>query len=179
METERLIIRRWTLDDAESLFDYAKDPEVGPVAGWPAHKTIEDSLRTIKNVFNGKEAYALALKESNEAIGAIELKLRGNTKLTDKDDECELGYWLGKKFWGRGLMPEAAREILRHAFCDLGMTKVWCGYYTGNEKSKRVQEKCDFIPQKVIRDEYLPLMDEKRDVNVNLLTREEFLKKEG
>ena len=116
METERLIIRRWTLEDAESLFDYAKDPEVGPVAGWPAHKTIEDSLRTIKNVFNGKEAYALALKESNEAIGAIELKLRGNTKLTDRDDECELGYWLGKKFWGRGLMPEAAREILRHAF---------------------------------------------------------------
>ena len=167
METERLIIRRWTLEDAESLFDYAKDPEVGPVAGWPAHKT------------NGKEAYALALKESNEAIGAIELKLRGNTKLTDRDDECELGYWLGKKFWGRGLMPEAAREILRHAFCDLGMTKVWCGYYTGNEKSKRVQEKCGFIPQKVIRDEYLPLMDEKRDVNVNLLTREEFLKKEG
>ena len=75
METERLIIRRWTLDDAESLFEYAKDPDVGPVAGWPAHKSIEDSIMTIKNVFNGKEAYALALKESNEAIGAIELKL--------------------------------------------------------------------------------------------------------
>ena len=66
METERLIIRRWTLDDAESLFDYAKDPEVGPVAGWPAHKTIEDSLRTIKNVFNGKEAYALSLIHISE-----------------------------------------------------------------------------------------------------------------
>lgn len=179
METERLIIRRWTLNDAESLFEYAKDPDVGPVAGWPAHKSIEDSIMTIKNIFNGKEAYALALKESNEAIGAIELKLRGNTNLTDRDDECELGYWLGKEFWGRGLMPEAVREILRHAFCDLGMTKVWCGYYTGNEKSKRVQEKCGFIPQKVIKDEYLPLMDERRDVNVNLLTREEFLKKEG
>lgn len=105
------------------------------------------------------------------------MKLRGNTKLTDRDDECELGYWLGKKFWVRGLMPEAVSEILRHAFCDLGMTKVWCAYYTGNEKSKRVQEKCGFTPQKVIRGEYLPLMDEKRDVNVNLLTREEFLKK--
>ena len=179
METERLIIRRWTLDDAESLFKYAKDPDVGPVAGWPSHKSIEESLNIIKNVFNREETYALALKEDNKAIGAIALKLRGDTNLTDRDDECELGYWLGKEFWGRGLMPEAVREILRHAFCDLGMTKVWCGYYTGNGKSKRVQEKCGFIPQKIIRGEYLLLMDEKRDVNINLLTREEFLKKEG
>ena len=47
METERLIIRRWTLDDAESLFEYAKDPDVGPVAGWPVHKSIEDSISII------------------------------------------------------------------------------------------------------------------------------------
>lgn len=88
METERLIIRRWTLDDAESLFEYAKDPDIGPVAGWPAHKSIEDSISIIKNVFKGEEIYALALKEDNKAIGAIGLKLIGDTNLTDSDDEC-------------------------------------------------------------------------------------------
>lgn len=63
METERLIIRRWTLDDAESLFDYAKDLEVGPVAGWPAHKTIEDSLRTIKMFLMEKKPMHLLSKK--------------------------------------------------------------------------------------------------------------------
>lgn len=176
MQTERLIIRRWTLDDAKSLFEYAKDPDVGPVAGWPAHKSIEDSINTIKNVFNGKEAYAISLKEDNVAIGAIELKLKGNTNLTNREDECELGYWLGKKFWGQGIMPEAVREILRRAFCELNMQKVWCGYYHGNVKSKRVQEKCGFKPQWIRKNEYVTLMNEKRDVHVNLITKNDFLK---
>ena len=53
METERLILRRWNEDDAEDLYKYASDPDVGPIAGWPAHKNIEESCDVIKNVFNG------------------------------------------------------------------------------------------------------------------------------
>ena len=55
-----------------------------------------------------------------------------------------MGYWLGKPFWGRGIVPEAVTEMLRRAFEDIGMQKVWVGYYEGNSKSKRVQEKCRF-----------------------------------
>ena len=128
LETERLILRRWEDSDAESLFEYAKDPDVGPIAGWPAHQSIEESRDVIKNVFNGKEAYAICLKTDNKAIGAIELKLNGHTDMTERDDECELGYWLGKPFWGQGIVPEAVKEMLRHAFEDCGMTKVWVGY---------------------------------------------------
>ena len=72
---------------------------MGPIAGWPAHQSVEESREVIKNVFNGKEAYAICLKEDRRAIGAIELKLNGHTDMTDRDDECELGYWLGKPFW--------------------------------------------------------------------------------
>ena len=61
-ETERLILRRWENSDAESLFEYAKDPDVGPIAGWPPHQSIDESRDVIKNVFNGKEAYAICLK---------------------------------------------------------------------------------------------------------------------
>ena len=82
----------------------------------------------------GKECYAICEKENGKAIGAIELKLNGHTDMTERDDECELGYWLGKPFWGRGYMPEAAREILRHGFEDIGMNTIWCGYYDGNIK---------------------------------------------
>ena len=129
LETERLILRRWEESDAEDLYEYAKDAEVGPIAGWPPHQSIEESLDVIRNVFNGPEAYAICLKSDHKAIGAIELKLNGHTDLTERDDECELGYWLGKPFWGQGIVPEAAREILRHAFEDIAMQKVWCGYY--------------------------------------------------
>ena len=145
------------------------------IAGWPPHKSVAESLDVIRNVFNGAEAYAICLKSDGKAIGAIELKLNGHTDLTERDDECELGYWLGKSFWGQGIMPEAVREILRHAFEDLRMQKVWCAYYDGNTKSKRVQEKCGFRYQWTTKDVDVPLMHEKRTGHVNLMTKDTWL----
>jgi len=175
LETERLILRRWEDIDAESLYEYAKDPDVGPIAGWPAHQSVEESRDVIRNVFNGREAYAVCLKTDNKAIGTIELKLNGHTDMTERDDECELGYWLGKPFWGQGIMPEAVKEMLRHAFEDIGMAKVWCGYYDGNTKSKRVQEKCGFRYQWTTEGVDVPLMHEKRTGHVNVMTKEQWI----
>lgn len=175
LETKRLTLRRFEQSDAENLYEYAKDPDVGPIAGWSPHKNVAESLDVIRNVFNGAEAYAVCLKSDGKAIGAIELKLNGHTDLTEQEDECELGFWLGKPYWGRGIMPEAAREILRHAFEDLDMQKVWCAYYDGNTKSKRVQEKCGFRYQWTTKDVDVPLMHEKRTGHVNLLTKDTWL----
>ena len=174
LETERLILRRWKDSDAEDLYQYAKDPEVGPIAGWPPHQSIDESREVIRNVFNGKEAYAICLKTDGKAIGAIELNLNGHTDLTDRDDECELGYWLGKPFWGQGIMPEAVKEILRHAFEDIGMTTVWVGYYEGNSKSKRVQEKSGFRYQWKSEGVDVPLMHEKRTGHVSSMTKDQW-----
>lgn len=178
METERLILRRWEESDTESLYEYAKDPDVGPIAGWSPHKSVDESRIIIQNVFSAPEAYAVCLKSDNKAIGAIELKLNGATDMTDRDDECELGYWIGKNFWGRGLIPEAAKEVIRHGFEDLGMKKIWCGYYDGNEKSKRVQEKLGFKYQRITKDVDVPLMKEKRIGHVSLLTLEDWKRRE-
>ena len=174
LETERLLFRRWEESDAEILFEEASNPEVGPPAGWQPHKNVEESLNIIRNVLNGPEAYAICLKENGKPIGTIELRLKDNTDLTDKDDECELGYWLAREFWGQGIMPEAAQELLRHAFEDLGMTKVWCGYYDGNNKSKRVQEKCGFTYQWTTEGLEVKQMNEIRTGHVNMLTKEEW-----
>lgn len=176
LRTARLTLRPWTETDAESLFAYAKDPDIGPIAGWPPHKSLEESQNVIRNVLTGKECYAICERDSNQAIGSIELKLNGHTDMTDREDECELGYWLGKPFWGKGYMPEAVAELLRRAFEDLGMTTVWCGYYDGNIKSRRVQEKvgfryhhtCDAVP--------VPLMNEVRIGHTNCMTKEQWLK---
>ena len=174
LKTERLILRRWEESDAESLYEYAKDPDVGPIAGWPAHQSIEESRDVIRNVFQGKEAYAVCLKTDNTAIGAIELKLNGHTDLTEHDDECELGYWLGKPFWGQNIMPEAAGELLRHAFEEIGMQRVWAGYYEGNGKSRRVQEKCGFRYQWTTEDIDVPLLHEKRTGHVSSITKDQW-----
>ena len=172
LRTERLILRRWRESDAENLFEYAKDPDVGPIAGWQPHKSVDESLKIIQNVLCGAECYAICEKANDTAIGCIELRLNGYTDMTDKDDECELGYWLGKPFWGRGYMPEAASELLRHAFEDLGMTKVWCGYYDGNEKSKRVQQKLGFVYHHTCDNVPVPPMNEVRIGHTNMMTKE-------
>lgn len=175
LETKRLILRPWEESDAEDLYKYASNPDVGPIAGWPSHQSIAESSDIIKNVLSGKECYAICLKEDGKAIGAIELLLNGHTDMTERDDECELGYWLGKPFWGQGIMPEAVKEIIRHGFEDAGMTKIWCGYYEGNSKSKRVQEKVGFIYQWKSEDVDVPLMNETRIGHVSCMTKEDWL----
>ena len=179
LTTKRLILRRWEESDAESLYEYAKDPDVGPIAGWQPHKSAKESRNIIKTVLSDPEAYAVCLKEDNKVIGAIELMLGGSSVNSVKsDDECELGFWLGKPFWGQGLIPEATRVMLRHAFEDLGMNKVWCGYYDGNSKSKRAQEKIGFVYQYTKENIEVPMMNEIRTEHINCITKEEWEKNE-
>ena len=171
MQTKRLILRPWQEADAESLYAYAKDPDIGLPAGWPPHKSVEDSREVIRYVLSAPQTYAVCLKDGS-AIGSISLKLKGSTDMTDREDECELGYWIGKPFWGQGLIPEAAEELLRHAFEELGMRAVWCGYYEGNVKSRRVQEKLGFVYQHTTEGLELPLLGELRTGHTMLLTKE-------
>ena len=170
LETQRLILRPWNVADAESLYEYAKDPDIGPAAGWPPHKSITESRQVIQNVFNGPQCYAICEKENNIAIGAIELKLNGHTDMTQRDDECELGYWLGKPYWGKGYVPEAAEALLYYAFEILEMQTVWCGYYDGNRKSQRVQEKLGFVYHHSCDQVEVPLLNEVRIGHTNYMT---------
>ena len=174
LETDRLLLRPWKESDAEECYRYARDPAVGPVTGWPAHQSLEESRRIIRNVLSVPENYALVWKETGLPVGSIGLRFAPATDLTDRADECELGFWLGVPYWGRGIMTEAAREILRHAFMDLGAGTVWCGYYEGNERSRRVQEKCGFRYQYTITGKDVPLLGERRTEQVSCLTREEW-----
>ena len=171
LETERLILRPWKETDAENLYAYASDPEVGPPAGWPPHTSVENSREIIKGVLSHKETYAVCLRDG-KPIGSIGLHLNGSTDMTDRDDECELGYWIAKPFWGQGMIPEAARELLRYAFEQLGMRAVWCGYYEGNDKSRKVQEKLGFVYQHQTEGIEVTLMNEIRTGHCNLMTKE-------
>ncbi len=175
-ETERLILRKWDPEDAEELYRYAKDPAVGPIAGWPPHTSVENSRDIIRDVLSAPETYAIIFRKTGLPIGSVGLKTGAGTDLTGEPDECELGYWLGVPWWGKGLMTEAGREMLRHAFEDLHMVKVWCGYYDGNLRSKRVQEKLGFSFHHTTPDVPVPLMHEVRIGHVNVLTKADWEK---
>lgn len=172
IRTKRFILRKWKESDANSLFEYAQNPDVGPIAGWPVHKSIEESINVISNVLCGSECYAICEKNTNIAIGSVELMLKGHTDMATLDNECELGYWLGEPFWGNGYMPEVVTEIIRHAFEDLQMSTIWCGYFDGNDKSKRVQEKTGFSFHHTCNEVHLPFMNETRIMHTTYLTKE-------
>lgn len=170
--TKRLILRPWLESDAESLYEFAKDEKVGPIAGWPVHTSIENSREIIKNVLAVPETYAVCLKEDNKAIGSIGLMIGKASNMEISENEGEIGYWIGVPFWGRGLIPEACREMIRHGFVDLNLKTLWCGYFEGNEKSKRAQEKCDFVYHHTNENVYWKLMDDIRTEHITRLTRE-------
>lgn len=173
LTTERLLLRPWEESDAESLYEYAKDPAVGPIAGWPVHTSVENSREIIRDVLSAEETYAVCLKVDGKAVGSIGLMIGSASNLGLPDTEGEIGYWIGVPFWGRGLIPEAVKELLRHGFEELKLEKIWCGYFEGNIKSKRVQEKCGFIYYHTNKDIYCELMNEIRTEHVTCMRREE------
>jgi len=93
------------------------------------------------------------------------------------EQEAEIGYWIGVPYWGQGLIPEAVRELLRRCFEDLNCTAVWCGYYDGNLKSKRVQEKCGFRYHHTEKDKLCELMGDIRTEHFTYLTKENWEKR--
>lgn len=175
LQTQRLILRPWAQSDAESLFSYASDPDIGPRAGWPPHKNTEESLEIIRKVLSVPECYAITEKGTDRAIGGIQLRQCDLKDPEAPSDHWELGFWLAKPFWGRGYMPEAAEGLLRHGFANLGIHTVWCSYYEGNAQSRRVQEKLGFVYHHSCEAFPVSLLKTVRVRHTNRLTREEWV----
>ena len=171
IQTERLTLRPWRETDAASLFADASDPDVGPAAGWPPHRSIEESREIIRTVFSTPHTFAVCLAATDEPVGSIGLMpSRCETSHQGDGLELEVGYWIAKPFWGRGFAPEAVRAMQRYAFETLGCKALWCGYYEGNNKSLRVQQKCGFAPHHVEYDVPCELMGDVRTEYFTYLT---------
>lgn len=148
LETPRLTLRPWADADAPALYEYARDPQVGPRAGWKPHENEEESLAIIHGPLGEPETYALVLKETGLPVGSMGLFPPENycppADLPQSERQLELGYWVARPYWGQGLVPEAGREMLRHAFETLGCAAVHCSHFDFNGQSRRVIEKLGF-----------------------------------
>ncbi|MDE6200776.1 MAG: GNAT family N-acetyltransferase [Clostridiales bacterium] len=153
IETERLILRRFELSDAQNMFDnYCGKEKVTEFLSWDAHKTVEDTKSYLTDVvlpnydFINTYCWAIVWKETNQVIGCIDVCVK------DERKRCaELGWVIGDEYWGRGIMPEAARSVLKYLFA-VGYERIQATHNIANKKSGRVMEKigmqCEGIHKK-------------------------------
>lgn len=146
METVRLILRPWRGSDAEALYKYASDPDVGPRAGWPPHQSVEESLEIIRTVFNNGTTWAIELKETGEAIGAIGYGPSCDCNLPAREGEPIVGYWIAKPYWNQGICSEALALIIDNIRKTTPIPSLISGHFIDNPASGRVMEKCGFVP---------------------------------
>lgn len=136
METERLIIRKPLITDLDDFYEFAKSPNVGPLAGWNYHKSKKESLNELKRYIASTEYYMIYLKNEDKVIGSISLI---NESVINKHlNNFELGYVLNENYWNKGYMSEAVKEIIRYAFNDLKANKIVTGHSDDNLVSKKI-----------------------------------------
>ena len=172
METERILFRPWCDSDAETLFKYASDPEVGPRAGWPPHKSVEESLEIIRTIFHSDHIWAIVLKDaggdacvpttvgrdacvpttagedacapSGEPIGCMGYMVHGESNIDIGENDAEVGYWVARPYWNRGICTEALRLLIDYCFKEKGFSTLWADYFPDNPASGKVMEHCGF-----------------------------------
>lgn len=149
IETDRLILRPIVPEDDRDIYEYAKSPNVGPNAGWKPHDNIEETREIMRTIFLDKEGiYGIGLKESSKILGTIGFM---DDPKRQNDRIKMLGYALGDKYWGLGIIQEAADVLIPYAFdkWDIDFISAYC--YPENKRSKRVLEKCGFVYEATLK----------------------------
>ena len=143
LETDRLLLRRFTLDDAQQAFDNWMSREtVTRYMTWQPYQSVDDVKGYLQSVVDSYEKpdtyyWAIANKDSGEIIGSVSV-----IWLNEEVSCAEIGYCLGDSFWGKGIMPEALGEVIRFLFEEVGMNRIQATHDVRNPNSGRVMEKC-------------------------------------
>ena len=146
LHTGRLTLRPFQQADLDDFYEYASVDGVGQMCGWKPHENKEITQSILNLFIEGKKTFAICY--NGKVIGSIGIE--ENKIETDDLKELkgrELGFVLSKAYWGKGLMPEAVKEVIRYLFEEVHLDYIVCGYFVWNKQSKRVQEKCGFVPQ--------------------------------
>ena len=173
IETERLILDKWTTseEDIKGLYEYAKNPDVGPNAGWKPHDSEAESREIIEKMLIPHDVWAIREKASGKVIGSIGLE---PDKRRENVNSREMGYSLAKESWGKGYMTEAARAVIDYAFEELDLVVLAICTGPENKRSQRVIEKCGFKFEGIQRKGYHIYDGTDRDNLVYSMLREEW-----
>jgi len=152
LDTARLVLRPFVKEDALAMYrNWASDPEVTKFLSWSTYKSVEDA-HTILNIWIPQYAdntfyqWAIALKEIGEVIGSISV-----VNFDDRVDMVEIGFCIGKAFWGQGIMTEAFRAVIDYLFGEVGVQRIEAGHDPNNPASGAVQRKCGLTYEGTLR----------------------------
>lgn len=157
LETDRLVLRPFKVSDAQEVFDtWTNDDEVSRFMRWTTHKNVEETktwLREEENNCKSKEYYTwgITLKQTGKLIGSIAAFLRPN-----EDNRYEVGYGLGKDYWGQGYATEALKCVMDFLINEVGIKNFICKHAKLNPASGSVMQKVGF---KYVRDDYYENFD--------------------
>ncbi|MFA6778347.1 MAG: GNAT family N-acetyltransferase [Paludibacteraceae bacterium] len=143
IETNRMILRPFQAEDIDDLYNYAKNPKVGPAAGWKPHHSKEESRIIMNEIFLEKDnIWAMTHKTDGRVFGSIGLMPDPKRQ---NDEAQMIGYSIAEEEWGNGLTTEAAQAVVKYGFevLHLGLISAYC--YPDNKRSARVMEKCGFL----------------------------------
>ncbi len=173
--TERLTLRPWKQADLKDFFEYASVDGVGQPAGWKPHENIEESQKILNEFIENKKTFAIVYQ--GKVIGSIGIEEYDEKKYPEfSDKQCrEIGFALSKEYWGRGLMPEAVKEIIAFLFETVGLDVILCGHFLSNKRSARVQEKCGFTHYSY--GTYKTRLNTVEKDETNILTKQQWLNK--
>lgn len=148
IETENLILREFRIEDAEDMFkNWAGDDEVTKYLTWPTHSSIEVSKSVTgmwEKEYNSLNSYqwCIELKKSGQAIGSI-----GVVNLNEDINAVEIGYCIGRKFWGQGFTSEALEALIPFFFEEIQVNRIEARHDLRNPASGKVMEKCGLIKE--------------------------------
>lgn len=151
LETERLILRKMVLNDAEAVFAYASNSEVSRYTLWETHRSIEDSrafleFATQKYENGGEPDWGIVYRGNGCLVGAC-----GLVNWEAEHARAEVGFVLSREYWGRGLMSEAVRAILRFGFERMNLNRIEARCIAENAASARVMEKAGMFYEGTLR----------------------------
>jgi [ribosomal protein S5]-alanine N-acetyltransferase len=151
LETERLILRRLKTSDAQDMFEFAMHRDVSKYVSWEPHESIERAEKFIKSTiehYDNDESGELGmeLKENGKLIGSM-----GFVKFNPQDLCGEIGYTLSRDYWGKGIMTEAVKCIIRFAFEEMKINRIEAVHFSENEASGRVMQKAGMSFEGLLR----------------------------
>ena len=175
MQTPRLILRRFNQGDLEDLFSYASVEGVGEKAGWPHHKSLDESQLILDRFIKEGEVWAIVHRANNKVIGSIGLHHRPDES-SHQEGDLVLGYVLAKAYWGNRYMTEAAECLLEEAFTRWNVPRIRVSHFKENDASQRVIEKLGFIYEKDGTYDAI-LLNRVFDERKYVLTKEDYMKR--
>lgn len=154
LETERLILRPVTANDAAAVFMYASNPNITEFTLFETHQTIDDSRWFVNDYrqsrYVNREPDPLAIVLKSDPLGSMVGAL-GAHWVSQSNGTMEMGYSIAEPYWGKGLMTEACRALVRYVFAEFAVERLQARVFVGNDASERVMAKLGFSREGVLR----------------------------